>query len=101
VATGPIADGARVFYDKGCEYCHTISGYGGIRGPDLSDAGDRMSSAQMATRIFSGAANMPSYRGNLKPEELSSLLAFLASRHRVQIPKPPLLHEAARQEIAK
>jgi ubiquinol-cytochrome c reductase cytochrome b subunit len=84
VASGPIADGARVFYDKGCEYCHTVSGYGGIRGPDLSDAGDRMSPAQMATRIFSGAENMPSYRGNLKPEELASLLAFLASRHRVQ-----------------
>ena len=28
-----------------------------------------MSSAQMATRIFSGAENMPSYRGNLKPED--------------------------------
>jgi hypothetical protein len=35
---------------------------------------------------------MPSYRGNLKPEELSSLLAFPVSRHRVQIPDPPLLH---------
>ena len=95
VASGPIADGARVFYDKGCEYCHTVSGYGGIRGPDLSDAGDRMSAAQMATRIFSGAENMPSYRGNLKPEELASLLAFLASRHRVQLPKPPTLHPDA------
>ena len=43
-----------------------------------------MSPAQMATRIFSGAENMPSYHGNLKPEDLASLLAFLASRHRVQ-----------------
>lgn len=97
VASGPIADGARVFYDKGCEYCHTVSGYGGIRGPDLSDAGDRMSPAQMATRIFSGAENMPSYRGNLKPEELASLLAFLASRHRVQLPKPPALQGLVQQ----
>jgi hypothetical protein len=95
VAGGPIADGARVFYDKGCEYCHTISGYGGIRGPDLSDAGDRMSAAQIATRIFSGAENMPSYRGNLKAEELASLLAFLASRHRVQLPKAPTLNPDA------
>lgn len=84
-ASSPIADGARVFYDKSCEYCHTISGYGGIRGPDLSDAGDRMGPAQIATRIVSGAENMPSYRENLKPEELASLLAFLASRHRVQM----------------
>ena len=54
-----------------------------------------MSAAQMATRIFSGAENMPSYRGNLKPEELESLLGFLASRHRVQLPKPPTLHSGA------
>ena len=54
-----------------------------------------MSPAQMATRIFSGAENMPSYRGNLKPEDLASLLAFLASRHRVQLPKPPTLHAGA------
>lgn len=97
VTSGPIADGARVFYDKGCEYCHMVSGYGGIRGPDLSDAGDRMSPAQIATRIFSGAENMPSYRGELTSEELNSLLAFLSSRRRVQLPKPPVLNEAPRQ----
>jgi ubiquinol-cytochrome c reductase cytochrome b subunit len=81
-ASGPVADGAAVFYDKGCEYCHTVAGFGGIRGPDLTDAGDRMTGAQMTTRIFSGAANMPSYTGNLTPEQLSALLAFLQSRHR-------------------
>jgi ubiquinol-cytochrome c reductase cytochrome b subunit len=81
-ASGPVADGAVVFYDKGCEYCHTVAGFGGIRGPDLTDAGDRMTGPQMTTRIFSGAANMPSYTGNLTPEQLSALLAFLDSRHR-------------------
>lgn len=60
VPTGPIAGGAKVFYDKGCEFCHTVSGLGGIRGPDLSFVGDRLTRDQMATRIFSGAANMPS-----------------------------------------
>jgi hypothetical protein len=44
---------------------------------------------------------MPSYRGNLKPDELSSLLAFLASRHRVQIPKPPVLPGAAGREAGE
>jgi len=91
VTSGPVADGARVFYEKGCEYCHTVSGYGGIRGPNLSDAGDRLTPAQMATRIFSGAENMPSYRGELTEEQLSSLLTFLSSRHLLQVPKPPVL----------
>ncbi|MDE3155057.1 MAG: cytochrome b N-terminal domain-containing protein [Acidobacteriota bacterium] len=85
VASGPVADGAKVFHDKGCEFCHTVSGYGGIRGPDLSDAGDRMTRAEIATRIFSGAENMPSYTGNLTPAQLAVLLDFLESRHL----KPP------------
>ncbi len=81
VKYGPVALGAGVYYEKGCEYCHRISGYGGIRGPDLSDVGDRLTADQITTRIFSGAANMPSYTGNMTPDELSLLLAFLESRH--------------------
>ena len=88
--SGPVADGARVFHEKGCEFCHTVAGNGGIRGPDLTYAGDPLTPAQMTTRIFSGATNMPSYKGNLTPEQLSSLLAFLDSRHR-QPPKPTAL----------
>ncbi|WP_242392813.1 menaquinol-cytochrome c reductase cytochrome b/c subunit [Anaeromyxobacter oryzisoli] len=79
---GPIATGARVFYDRGCLYCHLVSGRGGIRGPDLSTVGDRLSREQLLTRIYSGAANMPSYVTKLRGQELESLLAFLASRQR-------------------
>lgn len=80
--TGPIADGSHVFYDKGCEFCHQVSGFGGIRGPDLTDVGDRLTRDQMLTRVLSGAENMPSYNGNLTPQEQETLLAFLQSRHR-------------------
>ena len=78
--SGPVAAGARVFYEKGCEFCHTVEGYGGIRGPDLTYVGDRMTADQIKTRIFSGATNMPSYNGNITDQQLSALLAFLESR---------------------
>ncbi len=83
--SGPTAVGAKLFHDKGCEYCHKISGYGGIRGPDLTYVGDRLTRDQIETRIYSGAANMPSYAKILTPEELNNLLAFLTSRHRLTI----------------
>jgi ubiquinol-cytochrome c reductase cytochrome b subunit len=86
--TGPIADGAKVFYDKGCEFCHIVSGFGGIRGPALTDAGDRLTREQMRTRILSGAENMPSYTDNLTTDEMSVLLAFLESRHQSGAPAP-------------
>lgn len=87
--TGPVADGVKVFYDKGCEFCHTVSGYGGIRGPDLSFVGDRLTRDQIATRIFSGAANMPSYSGKLIQQELNDLLFFLVSRRQLPPVGPP------------
>lgn len=89
VPTGPIAHGAVVFYDKGCEFCHKVSGLGGIRGPDLSFVGDRLTRDQIATRIFSGAANMPSYSGKLSAADLNDLLAFLESRRRLPPAGPP------------
>lgn len=81
-SSGPVADGAKIFYEKGCEFCHTVAGFGGIRGPDLTYVGDRMTAEQIKTRVFSGAENMPSYNGNMTDQQLSSLLAFLESRQR-------------------
>ncbi len=81
-ASGPIAEGAKVFHDKGCLYCHKMDGYGGLRGPDLSYVGDHLNAAQITTRIYGGAENMPSYNGNMTPEQLETLLDFLGSRHK-------------------
>jgi ubiquinol-cytochrome c reductase cytochrome b subunit len=81
-ATPEVARGASLIYAKGSEYCHTVSGYGGIRGPDLTDAGDRMTGDQIKTRIYSGATNMPSYTAILTRDEVAALTAFLESRTR-------------------
>jgi ubiquinol-cytochrome c reductase cytochrome b subunit len=75
-----VMHGAELFHDKGCEYCHEVAGYGGKRGPELTDAGSRLTRDQMTWRILNGGVNMPAFGGNLKPQEVDALLAFLQSR---------------------
>jgi ubiquinol-cytochrome c reductase cytochrome b subunit len=79
-SSGPIYEGSQLFYVKGCEFCHTIAGEGGQRGPNLSTVGDRLTEQEMITRIMDGATNMPAYGGNITTGELDLLLAFLESR---------------------
>jgi ubiquinol-cytochrome c reductase cytochrome b subunit len=72
--------GARLFYKKGCEYCHAIGNQGGHRGPELSNIGNQLTSEQMIVRILNGGKIMPAYAGNLDPEALNALVAFLKTQ---------------------
>ena len=74
------ADGAKLFHDKGCEFCHAIGEYGGKRGPDLTDVAGRMTRDQIVGRITNGGPNMPAYARSLTPDEVQALAAFLATR---------------------
>jgi ubiquinol-cytochrome c reductase cytochrome b subunit len=75
-----VVQGAQLFHDKGCEYCHRISRYGGRRGPDLTDAGSRLTRDQLIWRILNGGVNMPAFAHSLTPGEVNALVAFLSSR---------------------
>ena len=76
---GSAAEGAAIYYGKGCPYCHRIAGVGGIRGQDLTDVGSRLSRAQLDTRLLAGAANMPAYEAILSPPERERILDLLQS----------------------
>jgi ubiquinol-cytochrome c reductase cytochrome b subunit len=78
--TGPVALGAQLFYEKGCEFCHQIAGQGGERGPDLSNVANRMTAQEIGLRITNGGPNMPAYAASLTADELQALVAFLTTR---------------------
>jgi ubiquinol-cytochrome c reductase cytochrome b subunit len=81
--TNPVAlEGARLFHEKGCEFCHAFAQQGGKRGPDLTDVGGRMTGEQIALRITSGSPNMPAYARTLTPAQVDALVAFLSTRAR-------------------
>jgi ubiquinol-cytochrome c reductase cytochrome b subunit len=72
--------GAQLFYNKGCQFCHTISGYGGHRGPDLSTVAQRLNKDELTMRIVNGGGNMPAFGATLSHKELKDLVSFLMSR---------------------
>ncbi|HUZ47566.1 MAG TPA: cytochrome b N-terminal domain-containing protein [Terriglobia bacterium] len=85
--SGPVYEGGILFHKKGCEFCHSIAGQGGHRGPDLTFVADRLTPAQMTIRIVNGAQLMPAFGGILTSEQLDDLVAFLKTRkHMTQQP---------------
>lgn len=80
--TGPVAEGAKLFYQRACLNCHLIGPYGGRRGPDLTFVADRLTKADLIIRIVNGGGNMPAFGNTLKPGEVDALVAFLETRRR-------------------
>ena len=79
-----IAQGQRLFADKGCYGCHTIGTAGTPIAPDLRQAGARYSEATLARWLRDPSAQKPTLhmpKLELSAVEASALAAYLASLH--------------------
>ena len=75
-----VRRGAVLFHRRGCEDCHRVHGFGGLRGPDLTDVGRRMSENEIKQWVENGGYNMPAFSKVLPSDQLDALAAFLTSR---------------------
>jgi ubiquinol-cytochrome c reductase cytochrome b subunit len=72
--------GAVVFQNKDCRNCHALEGSGGRRGPDLTEVGTRLTRDQLIDQVSNGTpggGDMPAYGGQIRPAEMTALVAFL------------------------
>lgn len=84
---GHVWEGAKLFRERGCQYCHEIDGIGGKRGPNLTYIADRLTRNQMIIRINNGGYNMPAYAASLSSEDLELILDFLESHKKFSSPR--------------
>jgi ubiquinol-cytochrome c reductase cytochrome b subunit len=69
--------GAALVQSKQCRNCHALSGDGGLRGPALDGVARRLTRDQLIRQVIQGGGNMPAYGKNLRPAEVTALVAFM------------------------
>jgi ubiquinol-cytochrome c reductase cytochrome b subunit len=70
---------------RNCLSCHTIDGFGGTDGPNLSHVGLKYDAATIAKRVNNPTdvnpnAEMPAFGGTLTPDQIQAVARFLAER---------------------
>lgn len=78
-STTAASPGAKVFADTGCGSCHTLAEAGstGSVGPKLD--GRDYDVAAVRRWVSTGGSGMPSYAGQLSPEEIRAVAGFVAA----------------------
>lgn len=71
--------GSIVFHTRGCERCHSITGVGGDRAPDLGSVGQRKLPNAIRAQILKGGGGMPPFQQVLSKDEVKDVVAFLTS----------------------
>jgi len=68
-----------VFETAGCTSCHTLSDANatGTVGPNLDDA--KPSRDKVVERVTNGKGVMPSFKGQLSPQQIAAVAAYVSS----------------------
>lgn len=53
--------GRQLWHDYNCQSCHQIHGFGGFLGPDLTNAGKRLTEERLKEVLTNGTAQMPAF----------------------------------------
>jgi mono/diheme cytochrome c family protein len=74
-----LAAGKHVFETAGCTSCHTLKDAGstGTVGPNLDDA--KPPRSLVVDRVTNGKGVMPSFKGQLTPQEIAAVAAYVSS----------------------
>lgn len=70
-------EGAALFHERGCQFCHVALGTGGTYGPNLDRSALQLPRSELTVRIMTGIGNMPAYRDLLSPGEVDALLDYI------------------------
>ena len=77
--TGDPAAGAKVFASAGCSGCHTLAAAHatGTVGPNLDQL--KPPYDKVVTQVTNGGAVMPSFKGQLTPQQINDIAAYVSS----------------------
>jgi mono/diheme cytochrome c family protein len=77
-AAGKIEKGRQLFSDFGCASCHTLTDAGatGHVGPSL-DGDPNLTPEFVVGRVTNGQGMMPAFAGQLSPEEVAAVAAYV------------------------
>ena len=77
--TGNAVAGKQVFETAGCKSCHTLKDAGatGTVGPNLDEA--KPPASLVVDRVTNGKGVMPSFSGQLTPQQISDVAAYVSS----------------------
>lgn len=70
---------AEPLFKSNCMVCHGEQLQGGM-GPNISKVGERRTKEQLIDKITGGGKVMPAFKDTLKPEEIETLAAWLATK---------------------